>query len=99
MTDLILAIDQGTHSTRAMIFDTRGRVASSAQQSVTLQCHSRTEIEQSPAEILESMRAVIKSVLEDPAIDRQHIVCAGLAPQRSSVPTLWCYQAAMAAGE
>ena len=85
MTDLILAIDQGTHSTRAMIFDMCARVASSAQQSVTLQCHSRTEIEQSPDEILKSMRAVIKSVLDDPAIDRQHIICAGLATQRSSV--------------
>lgn len=85
MTELILAIDQGTHSTRAIIFDARGRVASSAQQPITLQRHSRTEIEQSPGEILQSMQAVIKSVLDDPAIDRQHIICAGLATQRSSV--------------
>jgi len=85
MTDLILAIDQGTHSTRALVFDMRGRVLGSAQQSITLQRHSRTEIEQLPVEILQSMQAVIKSVLEDPAIDRQDIVCAGLATQRSSV--------------
>ncbi len=85
MTDLILAIDQGTHSTRAIIFDSSGRVVSSAQQSITLQRHSLTEIEQSPGEILQSMQAVIGSVLDDPAIDRQHIICAGLATQRSSV--------------
>ena len=85
MSELILAIDQGTHSTRAIIFDARGCVASSAQQSVTLQRHSRTEIEQSPVEILQSMQAVIKSVLDDPAINKQSIICAGLATQRSSV--------------
>ena len=85
MPDLILAIDQGTHSTRAVIFDMRGGVTSSAQQSITLQRHSRTEIEQSPVEILQSMQTVIKSVLDDPVVDRQHIICAGLATQRSSV--------------
>ena len=85
MPDLILAIDQGTHSTRAIVFDMHGRVASSAQQSVSLQRHSRTEIEQSPVEILQSMQAVIKSVLDAPAVNGQHIVCAGLATQRSSV--------------
>ncbi|MGB5427690.1 MAG: FGGY family carbohydrate kinase [Gammaproteobacteria bacterium] len=85
MPDLILAIDQGTHSTRAVIFDMHGAVASSAQQSITLQRHSRTEIEQSPVEILQSMQTVIKSVLDDPGVDRQHIICAGLATQRSSV--------------
>jgi glycerol kinase len=85
MPDLILAIDQGTHSTRAVIFDMRGGVTSSAQQSITLQRHSRTEIEQSPVEILQSMQTVINSVLDDPVVDRQHIICAGLATQRSSV--------------
>ena len=85
MPDLILAIDQGTHSSRAIIFDAHGHVVASAQQSVTLQQHSRTEIEQSPAEILQSVQAVIASVLDAPGIDREHISCAGMATQRSSV--------------
>ena len=44
-SDLILAIDQGTHSTRAIVFNARGRVVALARRPVTLQRHSRTEIE------------------------------------------------------
>jgi len=85
MPDLILAIDQGTHSTRAIVFDSHGHAVCSAQQSVALQRHSRNKIEQSPVEILQSMQNVINSVLDNPAIDGQLISCAGLATQRSSV--------------
>ena len=50
--ELILAIDQGTHSTRAIIFDIKGRVVALARRPVTLLRISRTEIEQSADEIL-----------------------------------------------
>jgi glycerol kinase len=82
---LILAIDQGTHSTRAIIFDDEGRVVSIARQSVTLNRKNRREVEQSADEIRQSMLTVIGEVLNDPAIDRKQIVAAGLATQRSSV--------------
>jgi glycerol kinase len=85
MSALILAIDQGTYSTRAIIFDAQGRVVNSARQSIALQRHSRTEIEQSPVEILQSMQSVVASVLEDPAIKTEQISSAGMATQRSSV--------------
>lgn len=85
MSDLILAIDQGTHSSRAIIYNLQGRVAASAQQSISLQQHSRTEIEQSPVEILQSVQSVIQRVLNDPAIDNGRVICAGMATQRSSV--------------
>ncbi|MEN8207094.1 MAG: FGGY family carbohydrate kinase [Pseudomonadota bacterium] len=85
MQKLILAIDQGTHSTRAIIFDSQGRVVSSAQQSIALQRHSRIEVEQSATEILHSMQTVVSSVLDDPAINTEQISCAGMATQRSSV--------------
>ena len=85
MSDLILAIDQGTHSTRAIIFDSQGRVVTSARQSIALQRHSRTEIEQSAVEILQSMQSVVASVLDDPAINPEQIAAAGMATQRSSV--------------
>ena len=85
MPKLILAIDQGTHSTRAIVFDSQGRVVSSARQSIGLQRHSRTVIEQSAMEILQSMQSVVASVLDDPAINTEQITSAGLATQRSSV--------------
>ena len=85
MLDLILAIDQGTHSTRAIIFDSHGRIVTSARQSIGLQRNSRTEIEQSATEILQSMQSVVASVLDDPAVNPEQISAAGMATQRSSV--------------
>jgi len=82
---LILTIDQGTHSTRAIIFDGKGRVACMARQAVTLDRKSRREVEQSADEIRRSMLTVIDKVLGDPDINGEQIVAAGLATQRSSV--------------
>jgi glycerol kinase len=82
---LILAIDQGTHSTRAIMFDARGRVVSMARQPVALVRKSRREIEQFPDEIRLSMQTVVDDVLNDPAVDREQIAVAGMATQRSSV--------------
>jgi glycerol kinase len=82
---LILAIDQGTHSTRAIAFDGQGNQLAMAQQPVTLQAHGRTEIEQDPQQILDSMQQVIREVLAAPAIDARQFSSAGVATQRSSV--------------
>ena len=81
----ILAIDQGTHSTRAIIFDGKGRVVSTAQQPVALNRRSHCEIEQSPDEIRQSMQAVVAAVLNNPDVDPRQITAAGMATQRSSV--------------
>lgn len=83
--DSILVIDQGTHSTRAIVFDGRGQLLATASRPVTLTRISHTEIEQSPDEIVDSMHSVINSVLEDPAVEPERIRIAGLATQRSSV--------------
>lgn len=83
--DLTLAIDQGTRSTRAAVFDGRGRLVALARRPVALQRLSRSAIEQSADEILDSMRRVLADILEHPAIDPGRIRRAGLATQRSSV--------------
>ena len=85
MPKLILAIDQGTHSTRAIVFDSQGHVVASARQSIELQRLSRIEIEQWATEILQSMQSVVANVLDDPAINPEQIVTAGMAAQRSSI--------------
>ncbi|MGB5261787.1 MAG: FGGY family carbohydrate kinase [Gammaproteobacteria bacterium] len=83
--DHILVIDQGTYSTRAIVFDGQGHVLASAHQPVSLDARSHTEIEQSPDEIVDSMHGVIDTVLADPAVAIARIRAAGLATQRSSV--------------
>jgi glycerol kinase len=85
MSDQVLAIDQGTHSTRAILFDDAGQIICNAQQAIGLKRLNHSAVEQSPDEILQSMQAVISRILEDPATRRGDIRCAGLATQRSSV--------------
>ena len=82
---LTLAIDQGTHATRALVFEGRGRLVALASKSVSLQTRSRAEIEQSPEEILDSLHAVMEEILRHPGVDASRIGSAGLATQRSSV--------------
>jgi glycerol kinase len=82
---LTLAIDQGTHATRALVFDGRGRMLAHASRPVSLQVHSRAEVEQSPTEILDSLHDIVDEILRQPGIDAARIGSAGLATQRSSV--------------
>ena len=82
---LVLAIDQGTHSTRAIAFNLQGRAVAQAQRPVGLQRLSHSAVEQSPDEILRSMQAVVAEVLAAPAVAGRQVQAAGLATQRSSV--------------
>lgn len=82
---LILAIDQGTHATRAMAFDPQGRAVAQAHRPVGLQRLSHSNVEQSPDDILDSMQAVVAEVLDAPAVAGHRLQAAGLATQRSSV--------------
>jgi glycerol kinase len=82
---LILAIDQGTHATRALVFDHRGRDIGQARVPVDLQRHGGNKVEQSPRQILESLQTAVDGVLGLPAVAVGRIVAAGLATQRSSV--------------
>jgi glycerol kinase len=82
---LLLAIDQGTHATRAIAFDLQGRALAQAQRPVSLQHTDHGAVEQSPAEILHSMQAVVGDVLHAPVVAGRTLLAAGLATQRSSV--------------
>jgi glycerol kinase len=82
---LTLAIDQGTHATRAVAFDAQGRIVAHSAVPVSLQRNGRTSAEQSPAEILDSLRNVLRTLFRHPQVAAGHIRAAGLATQRSSV--------------
>jgi glycerol kinase len=83
--DLILAIDQGTYSTRAVIFDAQGRQVAMAQTQVDLQVLTPARVEQSPDQIRSSLQQAVGEVLQHPAVDSSRVRHAGLATQRSSV--------------
>jgi glycerol kinase len=82
---LTLAIDQGTHSTRAAVIDAHGRKLAISRAPVDLQSISPAEVEQSPEDILMSLEQAISDVLAQPSVDPAAIGQAGLATQRSSV--------------
>ena len=92
---LTLAIDQGTHSTRAVVFDAQGRKLALGRAPVDLQVISPGEVEQSPEDILMSLEQVISEVLAQPSVDPAGIGQAGLATQRSSV-LAWEYSSGRA---
>lgn len=87
MPDFYLGIDQGTQSSRAILFNQTGGVEASAQVSVSFSRDGK-RCEQDGSEILDSLSTVITSVIEqvegDPA-GCSGINAAGLATQRSSV--------------
>ena len=84
--DYVLAIDQGTHASRALLFDTHGRHIASHHVPVSLRRPQANRAEQDPGEILESVREVLAQTVHFlPPAERSHIRACGLATQRSTV--------------
>ncbi len=84
-TTLILALDVGTLSVRAIVYDQDGHEVVSASKEIGLNRISDLEIEQDPQEILENLIAVKGDVLRSPELAGREIKIAGLSSQRSSV--------------
>ena len=60
----ILAIDQGTTSTRAIAFDRQGNSVATCQQEITQHFPKPGWVEHNPIEIWESVLDVVKTVVE-----------------------------------
>jgi glycerol kinase len=82
---LHLSIDQGGNSSRAMVFDRRGRLWASGVMPVSTQRPRSGWVEQDPLDILESVAASLRAVAEEVGERAAEIRAAGLATQRSSV--------------
>jgi glycerol kinase len=82
---LTLAIDQGTRSTRAAVFDAKGDILALARRPVRLRTPDGTHVVQDADEILASVSDVLIEILAHQVARKGHIGCAGLATQRSSV--------------
>ncbi|WP_111642015.1 glycerol kinase GlpK [Marinimicrobium alkaliphilum] len=86
MTDepLILSIDQGTTSSRAILFDTRGRVVAAAQQSFPLYQPQSGWVEQDPEEIWDSVVKVVREVLAEADTLNRPVMGIGITNQRET---------------
>lgn len=86
VNDCYLCLDQGGHSSRALVFDHHGDLLASAQVPVDTVHLSQHRVEQDPQELVdtlvESARQAVASLDE---AHRQRLQSAGLATQRSSM--------------
>ena len=78
------AIDQGTTSTRFMIFDRSGAVVASAQREFPQILPRPGWVEHDPIEIRESVEAVIGEALDAAQMAARDLVAVGIANQRET---------------
>ncbi|HET9471824.1 MAG TPA: FGGY family carbohydrate kinase, partial [Usitatibacter sp.] len=81
---LYLAIDQGTHASRAVVLDRRGRVVAQAERAVGLARPAPGHAEQDPEEMVASIAGAVAGALAPLGERRRDVAAAGLASQRAS---------------
>ena len=79
-----LAIDQGTHASRACLFDEAGVLVCEYTKKIKLNRISSSHIEQDANEIVDSVKEVVAKLLHEVS-DQDVIAACGIAIQRSSV--------------
>ncbi|MEM7333846.1 MAG: FGGY family carbohydrate kinase [Chloroflexota bacterium] len=84
-TELILALDVGTLSVRAVVYDQLGHTVVTASHPIQLNRINDVQIEQDPNEILECLFIVMDEVFGNPKVLEKNVGVAGLTTQRSSV--------------
>jgi glycerol kinase len=88
MTGYILAIDQGTTSTRAILFDGEMKVAGSKQQEFTQHYPASGWVEHDPEEIWASVVATVKGALKSAGREASDVAAIGITNQRETV-VIW----------
>ncbi|WP_104203581.1 glycerol kinase GlpK [Billgrantia saliphila] len=88
MADYLLAIDQGTTSSRAILFDRGGNIASIAQQEFPQHFPHDGWIEHDPEAIWESVVATCREAIETSGVARERIAGIGITNQRETT-LLW----------
>ena len=80
----VLAIDQGTTSSRAIIFNHSGEIVAVGQKEFTQIFPNPGWVEHNPVEIWESVRSVVASALQKAEINASHLVAVGITNQRET---------------
>ena len=80
----ILAIDQGTTSTRSIIFDENLKIIGTAQEEFTQHFPQSGWVEHNPKDLLVTTIATCKSVLSSTSIDPKNVVAIGITNQRET---------------
>ncbi len=81
----MLALDQGGHASRAIVFDASGRNVASGSCDVAETRPAEDRVEQDPEDLVRSLRRAAKDAFKHLGKRDADVVSAGLATQRSSV--------------
>jgi len=84
----LLALDQGTTSSRAILFDEEGRIASSAQKEFRQIYPQAGWVEHDPLEIWATQRGVAAEALDRARLSPRDIAAIGITNQRETT-VLW----------
>ena len=80
----VLAIDQGTTSTRAIIFNHSGEIVSVGQKEFTQIFPNPGWVEHNPIEIWDTTRTVVAEALQKAEINRHSLAAVGITNQRET---------------
>ncbi|TPW77286.1 glycerol kinase GlpK [Schumannella soli] len=84
MADYVIAIDQGTTSSRAIIFDKKGSIVSTGQKEHEQIFPKAGWVEHNPVEIWDNVREVIGQALSKADLTRHDIAAVGITNQRET---------------
>ncbi|MEG0936833.1 MAG: glycerol kinase GlpK [Comamonas sp.] len=84
MTTYLLALDQGTSSSRSIVFDTQGRIVASAQQELTQIYPQPGWVEHDPREIWRTQLTTAKEALTKAGLKASDIRSVGITNQRET---------------
>ncbi|MFD1213805.1 glycerol kinase GlpK [Arthrobacter sp. GCM10027362] len=84
MPDFVISIDQGTTSTRAIVFDHGGRAVAAGQKEHRQILPRPGWVEHNPAEIWDNVREVVGVALSRAGLTRHDIAAVGLTNQRET---------------
>jgi glycerol kinase len=82
---LVLAIDQGGHASRVIVFDRTGMQLAESFTPISTFRSGQDRVEHDPNEIVDSVRTALDDVAETLGADADRVVAAGIATQRSSI--------------
>ncbi len=80
----VLALDQGTTSSRAIIFDQTGKPVSSAQQEFKQHYPEPGWVEHEPDDLWRSQRDVMREALKNSGLKAEQLVSCGITNQRET---------------
>ncbi len=80
-----LALDQGGHASRALVFDQSGKIIAQAHQEIETQYPQCDWVEHDAEALVTSLQWAMRDVISQLGKQKNKIIAAGLATQRSSI--------------